>query len=659
MRAVAVGSVLAYHAGVPLVSGGYIGVDVFFVISGFLITGLLVRELESSGTISLTGFYARRARRLLPSSVAVLLAVALLAGFLMSPVERRSVAADLVAAALYVVNWQQASLAVDYSAMGADASPVQHFWSLAVEEQFYLVWPLVLLAVVWGCRKRGGRAVRPRLAAALATIAVVSFAYSVHLTQTEAGAAYFSTLTRGWELAAGGLLALAPATRLRRLVRLPGVLAAAGLAAVVISVVLYSDTTPFPGSAAAFPVLGAVAFIAAGAASQETAAARLLGTRPMRYVGRISYSWYLWHWPAVAFAAVAFPGISTTQMVLVVAASWVPAALSHRFVEEPVRRSRFLAPVRPGLALGAACTAVGVALGALTWVTVPTMARATPAQAEGAAALQESTGIQQSASVLRPLPEEANADEGRVYESGCHAGQRDTEAEGCLYGNKDSSTTVVLFGDSHAAQYAPALVPLAEERGWRLLVLTKSACTPARTTIYNRQYERAYTECDAWRKSALERIAAAEPSLVLVGNKDEQDVMRDGGRLGDAESAAAMKQGLVATLEELKGTGAQVRIFGDVPYPSQDTPSCVSASPGALADCAFPLDEGLSYERVGLDAAEKAGVGAVDPVPVLCPEGICPAVIGNVIVYRHDEHITATYMGTLTDWLSGELPEGF
>uniref|UniRef100_UPI002A811A88 acyltransferase family protein n=1 Tax=Streptomyces sp. CRN 30 TaxID=3075613 RepID=UPI002A811A88 len=218
LRALAIGLVLLYHAGVTRLAGGYVGVDVFFVISGFLITGLLVRELRRSGRVSLTGFYARRMRRLLPSALAVLAAVVTAAWLLVPPADQRGVFLDVVAAALYVVNWRQAAEAVDYSALGTAASPVQHFWSLAVEEQFYVVWPLLLVAVAWWCRRRG-RDVRPWLAGTLTVTAAVSFLYALTLTREAAGAAYFSTGTRYWELAAGGLLALVPAGWWRRVPR--------------------------------------------------------------------------------------------------------------------------------------------------------------------------------------------------------------------------------------------------------------------------------------------------------------------------------------------------------------------------------------------------------------------------------------------------------
>ena len=211
----AVGAVLLYHAGVPFAPGGYVGVDVFFVISGFLITGLLLRELEKTGTLSVARFYSRRAKRLLPLTVVVLAFVVVLSWLLFDPVRMDEVSLGVVASGLYVMNWLLATRATDYFAAGLQASPIQHFWTLAVEEQFYLLWPALLLGVAWWCR-RAGRGLRPALAVTFAAVALSSLAYSVYSTQLQAGAAYFSTLTRGWELALGGLLALVPASRLGR-----------------------------------------------------------------------------------------------------------------------------------------------------------------------------------------------------------------------------------------------------------------------------------------------------------------------------------------------------------------------------------------------------------------------------------------------------------
>ncbi|MBA2616741.1 MAG: acyltransferase, partial [Rubrobacter sp.] len=336
LRAVAVACVLLYHAGIPFAGGGYVGVDVFFVISGYLITGLLLRELEKTGTVSLARFYSRRAKRLLPLTVVVLAFVVVLSWLLFDPIRMDETSFGVVAAGLYVMNWLLAVEAADYFAAGLQASPVQHFWTLAVEEQFYLVWPALLLAVGWWCR-RTGRGLRPTLAAVLAAVAASSLAYGVYSTDAEAGAAYFSTLTRGWELALGGMLALAPASALGRLPGwMAGALAWAGLGAVAFAAHRFNDDTLFPGTAALIPTLGTAAIIAAGLGAGTGSAtplgSRLLALGPVRHVGRISYSWYLWHWPPLVFAAAVWGKLSPVEGLAVLAASYVPAVLTHHLV---------------------------------------------------------------------------------------------------------------------------------------------------------------------------------------------------------------------------------------------------------------------------------------------------------------------------------------
>jgi peptidoglycan/LPS O-acetylase OafA/YrhL len=331
LRAVAVVAVLLYHGGLSFVPGGYVGVDVFFVISGFLITRLLLKELEQSGTLSIMRFYSRRAKRLLPMTVVVLGTVVVVSWLLFSPVRMDEVSFDVMAAGLYVMNWRLAVQATDYFGAGLQASPVQHFWTLGVEEQFYLIWPALLLAVAWWCR-RTRWSLRPALEVALTVVAISSLAHSVYSTEHEAGAAYFSTLTRGWELALGGMLALVPASWLH-LPRLRAfALATAGLVAIVWSTIRFSDNTLFPGYAALLPTLGTAAIIAAGFASTSAMPMRLLTLAPVRHVGRVSYSWYLWHWPPLVFAAALWGKLSALEGLAVLAASYVRAVLTHRWI---------------------------------------------------------------------------------------------------------------------------------------------------------------------------------------------------------------------------------------------------------------------------------------------------------------------------------------
>jgi peptidoglycan/LPS O-acetylase OafA/YrhL len=666
LRAVAVGVVLLYHAGLPFAPGGYVGVDVFFVISGFLITGLLLKELEKTGTLSLARFYSRRAKRLLPLTVVVLGVVVLVVGMWsrFDPVRMDEVSLGVVASGLYVMNWLLAARATDYFAAGLQASPVQHFWTLAVEEQFYLLWPALLLAAAWGSR-RAGCSLRPALAAAFAAVTIASLTYSVYSTQLQAGAAYFSTLTRGWELALGGLLALVPASRLGRQPRwVAFALGWAGLGAIAFATFRFNDGTLFPGYAALVPTLGTAAIIAAGIGATTTSAgpARLLRLGAVRHVGRISYSWYLWHWPPLVFAATLWGKLSPLEGLGVLAASYIPAVLSNHLVEKPFLHSKTLTRYpRKALALGGACTAVSVALGLGLFALTPSVPEAPENQVAGAAALQNGHSLQKSAKAVNPDPREAETKENRpqMYADGCHLKFPETEAPECVYGNPSSKTTVELFGDSHAMQWFPALNELAKEHDWRLVGLTKAACPPAEVHIYNASLRRVYRECAEWRERMLERIVQEEnPSLIVTSSLPTYRPRENGKRLPRDASEEAMVEGYTATLKKLRSTGAAVALIEDVPHPTKNIPECVSRSLDHLERCASPRSKALAYPKVNTRVAERVeGVRLIDPTPVACTEKRCPAVIGDVLVYRNGAHLTATYVRTLTPWLGERLPE--
>jgi peptidoglycan/LPS O-acetylase OafA/YrhL len=655
-------AVLLYHAGLSFVPGGYVGVDVFFVISGFLITGLLLRELEQSGTLSIMRFYSRRAKRLLPMTVVVLATIVALSWLLFDPVRMEEVSFDIIAAGLYVMNWRLAIQAADYFAAGLQASPVQHFWTLGVEEQFYLLWPALLLAVAWWCR-RTGRSLRPALAVAFAVVAISSLAYSIYSTGQEAGAAYFSTLTRGWELALGGVLALVPASWLQLPRLAAAALAGTGLGAISYSILRFSDGTLFPGYAALLPTLGTAAIIAAGFTSTSSMPVRLLTLAPVRHIGRVSYSWYLWHWPPLVFAAAIWGKLSALESLVVLAASYAPAVLTHHWVEKPFHYSGALTKYpRKALALGGACTSSAVVLGLLLFAVTPSVPEAPESQVVGARAMLEGNrSLQKNVEAVRPTPREAEAKDNRpqMYADGCHLELPETKSPECVYGNPSSKTTVVLFGDSHAMQWFPALNTLAKERDWRLVGFSKSACPPAEVTINNASLRREYRECDEWRERTLERIVREEkPSLIVTSSLPTYRVREDGKRLGRAASNEALVEGYVSTLRKLSSTGAPVALIEDVPHPHKDVPECVSRSLRNLEKCAIPKSKAFDYppanERA---AAEVEGVHLIDPTPVLCLEKRCPAVIGDVLVYRNGAHLTPAYVRTLAPWLGKQLPK--
>jgi peptidoglycan/LPS O-acetylase OafA/YrhL len=654
LRAIAIGAVLLCHAGIPFLAGGYVGVDVFFVISGFLITRLLVGEIDRTGSVSLVRFYARRARRLLPLMLVVLAAVALATALLLTPVRGKEVSGDIVSSALYVANWHFAAQSVDYFAQGVEPSPLQHIWSLAVEEQFYLAWPALLLGVTWLWRRRG-LPVRPVLWATVGAVFATSFVLGVHFTVEQPNAAYFSTVARAWELALGAMLALLGARRL------PGVASAAlgwaGLAAIVYAVFAFGPGTPFPGLAALVPTLGAAALILAGSAAAAGSPAGLLSLAPARYVGRISYAWYLWHWPVLIFAIALWGPLTVPLGIAAIAASWIPTALTHRWVEEPVRLSRSLAlHPRRSLGLGLACTVAGLFVASLLVDSQPTLHTAPVAEVEGARALAHQTTPQTRAVAVRPNPLWAGKDRSRMYDDGCLVGIAGTHSNHCEYGDTDAKRTMFLFGDSHAMQYFPAVVRVARKHHWRLVTLAKAECTPASVTVYSETIGGEYGACDTWREQTLRRIeSAGRGSTVVISGASDYIPLDEGGNdLSGPARTAALLDGQMATLRRLHRAGLRAAVIKDPPPAEDDVPGCVSAKLDDLVACSFPRVRREGDDIDARAAIEAPGASLVNLTGEICPD-VCRAVIGDALVYRDRSHLSATFARTLTPFLERGL----
>jgi peptidoglycan/LPS O-acetylase OafA/YrhL len=670
LRAVAILLVVAYHVGLPFVSGGFVGVDVFFVISGFLITGLVLREMQTTGTVSVVSFYARRAKRLLPASAVVLVFVVIASFVVVSKVDRTQVGLDVMAASLFAANWSFGLSAVDYFSAGIP-SPVLHFWSLSVEEQFYLVWPWLLLLLTIPAR-RLGRSLVPPLLIGLAVVAVPSLWWSIQQTESAAGWAYISSLTRAWELAVGGGLAML----VPFLARMPRAVAAmlgwAGLLAIVWAALTYDELTPFPGSAALVPVLGTAALVAAGTRLPDAGASRLMAARPMVHIGGLSYSWYLWHWPPLVLAAV-WLGVDELPLptaLLIAVLTYGMAILSKRYVEEPFHHSPVLRrrPER-ALRLGGICVAAGVVAGFVLWVPGAVAERFAPdaSQAPGAQAVlgapaqvDPTAGAPEvtptpvaspDAPAFVPALAAVRKDAPAVNADGCNQRYAGVEVPDCVYGVPDAPRTMVLLGDSHAATWFPALEVIAQEQGWRLVSITKHGCTMADVTLWNGAIKRTYTECDEFRANALARIEAESPELVVTANRQDYRVMDGGTRLGPSASAKAIAAGLVRTYAELDRIAGEVLVLQDNPIPGLDRVECLSRNEDDPAACDQALADMQSVPRPEKAAAREAGVTWNPTSWMFCPEKVCSTVIGGVVVWRDDDHATATYTRTLAPYL--------
>ncbi|WP_091770019.1 acyltransferase family protein [Blastococcus aurantiacus] len=656
LRAVAVGLVVIYHLYPDALTGGFVGVDVFFVISGFLITSHLVRELQQHGRVDVLGFWARRARRLMPAAVLVLLVTWVASVFLL-PASRLDAAARQVAAsAVYVQNWLLAGDSVDYLTAEDAPSPVQHYWSLSVEEQFYVGWPLLFVLAAWLCRGRV-RSWRTAVLVLGGGVALASLAFSVVLTAGGSGAAYFVTHTRVWELAAGGLLAVVLATRRSSLGLAGRSVQWSGLVLIAGSAFWYDSGTAFPGAAALVPVGGALLVLAGGGGEQHVG---LLASRPATWVGDHSYALYLWHWPLIVLwesHSGGDIGVLDGPALLVVglALSW----LTKRLVEDPVRRSRSLAPRGRGLALTlAAVIPVAVVAPQVLASDGPPPVVVLDAAHPGAAAPGgDAEPVADSVATMLPAADDAVADRPGYYSQGCEVGIGTPGTTRCEFGVPDGAVTVALVGDSKTGQWLPAFEALAEERGWRIVTYLRSRCAwTATATTVGVDDESAYTDCAVWGRDVLDRLLQDPPDLLVttdravVGTVDHPEV--------DEVSHRQIGLGMTTYWEEVMAEGTRVVAIRETPEMGVNVPDCLSTRGAALADCTADRDEALPEQTPTVVATEAMDgqVPLVDLTGLLCPgDGSCPPVLGNVLVYRDAHHLTRTYTVSLAPYLERQL----
>lgn len=667
LRSVAVIAVLLYHLGVPFVPGGFVGVDVFFVISGFLITGLLLRQLVEDGRVSLVGFYARRARRLLPAATLVLVVTAALTAVLLPVTRWASIGWDLIASASYVQNWRLAADSVDYLTSDAAPGPLQHYWSLAVEEQFYLVWPLLLIAaggLLTGKRRRRGpipmERLRPLLLVALTLVLLPSLAWSIHYTATAPGPAYFASTTRFWQLALGALLAVAVA----QLERLPHAVATiagwAGMGGIIASAVLIDGSVPYPGSAALIPTVSSALVIAAGVGRAPLGPGLVLGTRPMTFLGDISYSLYLWHWPLIVLATAVVGEPDAVTGTVIAGLSIGLAYLTYTLVEKPVSGwSAFRDASLRGVCTGLVLMVVGGIAGGLLVTAVRTevdRAEAVRVQVQtvlhGARTLPanpRSAGFEPQATAedIAPMPVVAAKD----FPTCDSAKISETEIVSCEYGERASDIHVALVGDSHAKQWIPALEKIAQERGWRLTAYIHDAC-PFATGELERK-GRVYTTCMDWN-GRMQDLLQEDPLLSMVITSS---YTVSAGISGATDDVAAMSEAFRRSWSTFTRNDIPVAVIRDTPAPGFDVPECVAANTAALGECSAPRGEAADDKGLAQMAGVRGLPGAtlIDLNDFICPADECPPVIGDVLVYRDGDHLTATYVRSLSSRLAPPL----
>ncbi|MFC7849785.1 acyltransferase family protein [Arthrobacter sp. NPDC057388] len=677
LRTLSVGIVIAYHLRPDLLPGGFVGVDVFFVISGFLIIGSLVREVSSRGRIGMLAFYARRIRRLLPASTAVLVATMAAAVLLMPQHRWQSIALDVVMSAAQVQNWNQAFGSVSYESANALVSPVQHFWSLAVEEQFYIVIPLFLGAAGLVARLRGFP-VRRCCAYFLVLLVGASLVHSVLFTASNHDLAYFATTTRMWEIGLGGLGALLlPAIRPR-----PGAgaaLAWLGLAMILSAAFLYSTAMEFPGFVALLPVTGAVLILMNGPAPAGSRGhghglrfhpATYLSVAPVKYLGDISYSLYLWHWPVIVFyvyLAGRTPSVATAALLAGV--SVLLAALSYRFVEQPFRQAKRAKPpagrrsrTRPrtlrDYALGASMVAVTCLTAMVPWSVVEAKSASlnyeiSDADYPGALAFDPSrpAHVPPGKAVL-PDPAVATKDVPLTNKDGCNVYDPVKSPDnGCTYGDLGAQRTLAIIGDSHASQYVDPLASLGVRNGWKVRAMVRNGCPF--TAAPPASKDTVFSNCPDQNRASLRKLLRLKPDMVVVAGMTPAGYK---SALGwEWKSDRELVSGYTKMLKPLTEAGIEVAVILDTPFPAFSVPDCVERSGPSAPNCSVADDPDRGQEDpLRAAAQEMGGVAVVDLGNYFCRNGSCPPVIGNMLVYR-DNHLTATFARTLSGPLKRAL----
>ena len=616
LRGAAILLVVLFHAGGRGFAGGFIGVDLFFVLSGYFITAGLVREINATGRIDLNEFWGRRMLRLSPPLLLVLLATLAIAMTLYAPIDRAEIAGFARYVAMYAGNINLASRSRDY--FSSNDNPLLHTWSLGVEEQFYILWPLLLLApAVLAARSRSA------LVTTMVIAGVASLVACIALTPSAQTWAFYGVLTRVWEFALGGLIVFMPAEKIGK----SKSLALLAMTGVLVALFRFDEGTPYPGYAALLPALAGAAFI--------VGEAQWLDTAPLRWLGRVSYAWYLWHWPLVGLGQVLHPQIGATGKVLWSGIALIVAWLTYRYVEGNARDSRL--GKLPGHRLALLGVGASVAMVIIAWGAMVVAER------------QTATGPQKNIAAARD----------DRFEKNCWTNTL-AEYRPCFAGDVGSSTTVALLGDSHAEHWLGALDRAGKERRWKIDVMVKGGCpvSDAPEMTHPRRI-RHYRECAQYREAMLQRIIRERPAAVILSSWDHYIAM-DGRSSSWQVTPEQWEAGLRRSYTRLVKAGIRVIVMRDVPKTHFDVPECLSRKEAGLPfarPCSYPRAQSISL--VGIRAQNRAASGLpisfIDMNDVICPGLRCPPQQKGVVIYTDDNHITASFARSVADILGARI----
>lgn len=632
LRAVAILLVVCAHARVPWLAGGFVGVDVFFVLSGYLITGLLVREFEATGKLDLVAFYARRLQRLLPALLLLIVCTVLAAMVLLAPFEQLPQARAAGAAATWTSNFHFALGKLDYFGPAADTNLFLHTWSLGVEEQFYLLWPALMLFLLGAWRWQGMHRHFQRLKRGMMAAIAICFLLSVLLTYASPQLGFYMVLSRGWQFALGALVFLqfdrntAPMDGRRPAATIVGGL---GLLAIVSSTLVLDQSTHYPGFWAILPSLGTAAVVYAGGTTpSKVETSRLLAAGPMQAIGRVSYAWYLWHWPTLLLGLTLLDADNPWHLLALVLLSLALAAISYHLVESPLRRSTMLrSRPRAVLAWGSALM-LAAFVGATGW-----------------SQLSKEWAHQPNQERFTRL----TLDKPAIYTMDCHAPLFSAEVKTCKFGNQNAEKSVVLIGDSIAAQWFPAVLKIFDQIDWQVIVITKSACPMVDSPIHYSRIGRRFMECEQWRSAAIASLDSIKPDLVLLSSSSKY-----------AYPMETWISGTSSVLSAISESTDRIALILPTPVVPFDAAPCIARQDwrrriiGNFGGCTAVNDD-LRLQAIHSALTEavlmQPDARVVDLSDAICPKKECSAERNGTPVYRDDQHLAASFAETLADAL--------
>lgn len=640
LRAMAILLVIAAHAGVPWLAGGFVGVDVFFVLSGYLITGLLLQEIQETGGLRLWKFYTRRLRRLLPALLFMVICTSLLVMTLLAPFEQLNLIPAARAASVWVSNIYFAFTDFDYFAPAADENLFLHTWSLGVEEQFYLVWPVFLMLLLGTWHWQGTAQNLRRLRFGMIATIGLCLLLSIFLTYKIPSWGFYLMPSRAWQFALGALALLGSTGNGRNVGNISSlrvsqgtskILATggwAGIALILGSALLLDPKTAYPSGWALLPSAGAALVLLAGATVNAASVSRVLSLPPMQWTGRISYSWYLWHWPILVLGGTLFTNGEAADIRLLVALSLGLAVFSYWAVESPIRRNRKLS-TQTGLTLAASLILMSVAM-------------------------IFSSAWQHAAVSWSESPEQRFYDKLRanlpvIYPMGCDEWYASPQVRICAFGDKDAAQTAVLMGDSIMGQWFPALSAAYNKPGWRLLVLTKSSCPVVDAPFFYKRIGKEYTVCSRWRDDALAALASIKPDVVFIGGASSYDF-----------SGSQWISGTRRVLSKIAPVAKEVFLLRATHQLPFDGPGCLArrdwqpaflSIPGECSSLAGSRRETDVFAWLQEAAKDFDNVTVIDLNPVVCPDGRCYAEMNGEVVFRDSQHLSSQFSETLSEVL--------